>query len=159
MTKENQSNWDAIITGGGLIGLSIGYGLSIRGFSVLILDEGDLDIRAARGNFGLVWVQGKGAYFPSYADWTMRSATLWPQFADSLSSFGGPSIGLNQSGGLAVCLSDEEMQQRNDKLKNLRSNQNGRFEFQMLDRRELEDLMPGIGPKVVGAAYCRTMNV
>jgi len=53
-----------------LIGLAIGYGLSRRGFSVLLLDAEDTALRAARGNFGLVWVQGKGAYFPPYADWT-----------------------------------------------------------------------------------------
>ena len=37
------------------------------------IDEGDTALRAARGNFGLVWVQGKGAYYEPYADWTMRS--------------------------------------------------------------------------------------
>jgi glycine/D-amino acid oxidase-like deaminating enzyme len=74
MTEITKSNFDAIIAGGGLIGLAIGYGLSRRGFSVLLLDAEDTALRAARGNFGLVWVQGKGAYFPPYADWTMRSS-------------------------------------------------------------------------------------
>ena len=78
MTQSAKSYFDAIIAGGGLIGLSIGYGLSRLGLSVLLLDAEDTAIRAARGNFGLVWVQGKGAYFPSFADWTMRSSDLWP---------------------------------------------------------------------------------
>jgi hydrogen cyanide synthase HcnC len=154
MTAPGRKNWDAVIAGGGLIGLSIGYGLARRGLSVLILDEGDVAIRAARGNFGLVWVQGKGAYFSPYADWTMRSAQLWPQLANELQSLGGTKLGLHQSGGLAICLNDDEMQQRRDRLENLRAHQNGRFEFEMLDRTALAELMPGIGPKVVGAAYC-----
>ena len=57
MTQTTKSTFDAIIAGGGLVGLSIGYGLSRLGLSVLLLDAGDTAIRAARGNFGLVWVQ------------------------------------------------------------------------------------------------------
>ena len=30
---------------------------------MVLLDEGDIAYRAARGNFGLVWVQGKGARY------------------------------------------------------------------------------------------------
>ena len=56
MTDIAKSNFDAVIAGGGLIGLSIGYGLSRRGLSVLLLDAEDTALRAARGNFGLVWV-------------------------------------------------------------------------------------------------------
>jgi len=154
MSRAVKKNWDAIIAGGGLIGLSIGYGLSRRGLSVLIIDENDTAIRAARGNFGLVWVQGKGAYFAPYADWTMRSSDLWPQLADELQSLGGPSLALSQDGGLTICLSEAEMQQRQDKLGHMRALQNGRFQFEMLDRKALADIMPGIGPAVVGAAYC-----
>ena len=58
MTQSAKSNFDAIIVGGGLIGLSIGYGLSRLGLSFLMLEAEDSAIRAARGNFGLVWVQG-----------------------------------------------------------------------------------------------------
>ena len=120
----------------------------------LVLDEGDTALRAARGNFGLVWVQGKGAYYEPYADWTMRSSQLWPQLADELQAFGVPALGLEQTGGLTICLSEDEMQQRQVKLDHLRAHQNGRFRFEMLDRTALKELVPGIGPQVVGAAYC-----
>ena len=154
MNMPARSNFDAIIAGGGLVGLAIGYGLSRRGLLVLVLDEEDTAIRAARGNFGLVWVQGKGAYFAPYADWTMRSSQLWPDLVDALQGLGGPDLGLHQNGGLSICLSDDEMQQRHDKLAHLRAHQNGRFEFEMLDHNALRDIMPGIGPQVAGAAYC-----
>ena len=154
MKAAVKSNFDAIIAGAGLIGLSIGYGLARRGMSVLLLDGEDTDLRAARGNFGLVWVQGKGAYFPPYADWTMRSSELWPMLTEELQEIDGPEIGLHQDGGLTIFLSEAEMQQRFEKLDHLRAHQNGRFQFEMLDRATLQDLMPGIGPQVVGAAYC-----
>ena len=121
---------------------------------MLLLDAEDTALRAARGNFGLVWVQGKGAYFPPYADWTMRSSELWPKLVGELLETGGPALGLHQEGGLSICLSEAEMRQRYEKLDHLRAHQNGRFQFEMLDRSALKEIMPGIGPKVVGAAYC-----
>ena len=37
------------------------------GARLALLDEGDVAHRAARGNFGLIWVQGKGLGMPRYA--------------------------------------------------------------------------------------------
>lgn len=47
-----------IIGGGG--GLSIAWGLAHHRHRVIVLDAGALDFRDSRGNFGLVWGQGKG---------------------------------------------------------------------------------------------------
>ena len=55
---------DFVVVGGGLVGAAIAYGLAKAGEQVLLLDEGDIAFRAARGNFGNVWVQGKGASSP-----------------------------------------------------------------------------------------------
>ena len=75
---------DVIVIGGGIVGASVAYGLARKGRSALLLDEGDDAFRAARGNFGLVWVQGKGPGAPHYARWTMRSAADWPALARDL---------------------------------------------------------------------------
>lgn len=61
------SAYDLIVIGGGLVGGAIAWGAASRGASVVVLDEGDVAYRAARGNFGLVWVQSKGAGMPPYA--------------------------------------------------------------------------------------------
>jgi hypothetical protein len=42
-------------------------------------------LNAARGNFGLIWAQGKGENHPSYADWTLQSVKKWPEFNNELS--------------------------------------------------------------------------
>ena len=52
--------YDLIVIGGGLVGGAIAWGAARQGASVALLDEGDIALRAARGNFGLVWVQSKG---------------------------------------------------------------------------------------------------
>src|SRR3546814_17851507 len=80
---------DIVVIGGGMVGAAIGYGLATRGASGVIVDEGDDAFRAARGNFGLVWVQTKGMGMQHYAEWTRQSVALNPDFADELpTSFG-----------------------------------------------------------------------
>src|SRR3954463_12515801 len=97
---------DLIVIGGGLVGGAIAWGAQAMGADVVLLDEGDIAYRAARGNFGLVWVQSKGAGMPPYAQWTRRSAALWPDLAASLQAATGVDVALQQPGGLAFCLSD-----------------------------------------------------
>ena len=58
---------DTLVIGGGVVGMSVAYGLARAGERVRVLDEGDDAFRAARGNFGLVWVHGKGVDNPAYA--------------------------------------------------------------------------------------------
>ena len=140
--------------GGGLVGFSIAYGLARCGLGCALLDASDTDFRAARGNFGLVWVQGKGAGFSAYADWTMRSSELWPALSEELQDMTGRSLGLEQDGGIHICLSQAEYDDRKEKLDLLRSHQNGRFTYEMLDRQALLELQPDLGPDVVGGSWC-----
>ena len=149
---EYQHNWDSIVVGGGLVGLAIAYGLGRLGRSCLVLDAGDLDFRAARGNFGLVWVQGKGSGFPPYADWSMTSSQSWPDLAAMLHEQTGAPLALEQKGGLDVCLTEDELNTRISELTTLSQHQNGRFQFKVLDREALAELQPGIGD-VAGATW------
>ena len=62
--------FDLAIIGGGMVGSAIAYGAAKRGARTVLLDEGDVAFRAARGNFGLVWTQTKGDKMPAYAAWS-----------------------------------------------------------------------------------------
>ena len=64
---------DVIVIGGGVVGSALAYGAMRTGAQVLLLDGDDADIRAARANFGLVWVQSKGLGFPPYQRWTVEA--------------------------------------------------------------------------------------
>ena len=145
--------YDAIVVGGGLVGSAIAYGLVRAKLKCVILDEGDGALRASRGNFGLVWVQGKGSGAPAYADWTMESASAWPDFAAELTETTGINLSLSQNGGIDLCLSEEEFEERDRKLATLALHQNGRFRYQMMDRSELAAHLPAVGPDVVGGSY------
>lgn len=147
---------DAIVIGGGLVGAAIGFGLARRGLKVALLDEGDNAYRAARGNFGLVWVQSKGAGAPAYQRWTRLSSELWGEFAAELKDATGVDPGHARSGGISICLSEAELSERRKLLEQIRTEQGeGNFEYEVLDRAELKRRIPAIGPQAVGGTYTR----
>ena len=150
------SELDTIVVGGGVVGLSIAYGLARAGERVRLLDQGDDAFRAARGNFGLVWVQGKGAGKPEYAIWTMSSAKQWPEFSKELRSRADVDLQLSQPGGLSLCLDDAELQARSDTMAKLASDITAlgeAYPYEMLGANAVRELCPHVGPDVVGACF------
>lgn len=144
---------DLIVVGGGLVGMSIAYGLALLGRRVTVLDEGDDALRAARGNFGLLWVQGKGYRNAPYAGWTRQSVALWPELNALLHADTGIDVHLRQPGGFQLCLSDEELAEETRRLVWLQEAFDGDYPFELLDPTQLKKRIPGIGPGVVGACY------
>lgn len=144
---------DVIVIGGGLVGAAVAYGAARLGASVVVLDEGDDAFRASRGNFGLVWVQGKGAGMRSYARWTIKSASLWKKLADEVAQDSDVDVRLAQPGGFHFCFSDQEMLMRSSQLRGIERDLQDAYPFQMLSRGDLKSRLPGVGPDVVGASY------
>src|SRR5947207_7774259 len=146
--------FDTIVIGGGLVGAAIGYGLARAGLTTAMIDEGDVAFRASRGNFGLVWVQSKGLGAPHYQRWTRLSAEEWPALANDLALRTGISVGLEQPGGLQLCLGEEELEKRRAMMEQMRREAgNFGFEYRMLNRNELAGILPGLGASVAGASW------
>lgn len=149
-------DFDAIIIGGGLVGSAVAYGLARRGKKPVVLDEGDVALRASRGNFGLVWVQSKGFGVPEYQRWTRRSSEDWAAFSAELKSETGIASGHERPGGVTICLSDEELDKRKRMMAQLHVEAGEtNFEYEILDHAQLKKLLPVIGPDVAGASYTR----
>ncbi len=146
--------FDTIVVGGGLVGSAIAWGLAREGEKVALLDEGDIALRASRGNFGLVWVQSKGKNMPEYARWSRRSADLWSGFAEELKEATGISPDYHKPGGLHLLLSEEEREEAKALNKRM-SNYYGELspDTVLMDRKQVEEILPGIGPEVVGASW------
>ncbi|NUB45900.1 FAD-binding oxidoreductase [Fertoebacter nigrum] len=141
------------VIGGGIVALSVAVGLRRLGRRVVVLDEGDSAIRASRGNFGLVWVQGKGDLLPIYTPWAMGAVEIWPELAEWLQEFTGIDVSLEQLGGLYLCRSEADLALRAAKMASVAANVQGSYRYSMLDNKALRALVPQVGPEVAGGSY------
>ncbi len=157
MTTSTFREAETIIIGGGLVGTAIAYGLARQGCKPLVLDGDDRDIRAARANFGIIWVQGKGPGMPAYQRLTRLSSDLWPEFARELSEFTDISLDYRRTGGLTFCLGADEYTAR-AKIVERMSEEFGEttYDTEMIERGTLERLLPDLrlGQDVVGGIHC-----
>lgn len=148
---------DIVVIGGGLVGSALAYGLARAGTKPLLLDGEDRDLRAARANFGIIWVQGKGPGMPAYQRLTRRSAGLWPELARELAEASGVGLDFRRSGGLHFCLGADEYAARAALLDRLAGELGtDGYDTQMVERGALERLLPHarLGQEVVGASFC-----
>jgi len=157
MAKSNMAKpmeRSTIVIGGGVAGTAIAWGLARRGAEVLVLDQGDDAYRAARGNFGLIWVQGKGANCPPYAAWTRRSALAWPAFAKDLQDETGIDLQFSQRGGLHLALCEAELEAAAKEIRAIAQASSEPLPFKVLDREDVRAILPEAGPDVFGAVFC-----
>lgn len=147
-------NADTLVIGGGVVGMSIAYGLARAGEQVKLLDGDDNAIRSARGNFGLVRVQAKGLGSPDYARWTIAATKLWPAFAQELTERTGVDLELSQLGGFTFCLDEAELAKCAKDLATIRQQLGGGYPYEIFDLKQIRELSPFVGPEVAGAAFC-----
>lgn len=143
--------FDYAIIGGGVVGLSVAWGLLRRGHKVVVLDGSDGSFRASRGNFGLLWVQSKGLDRPEYARWSQRSTALWRGLADELLANTGIDVALRQTGGYWFFKSDTDLAAMVAKYDALKAQLGGDYPYEILDQAQLRKEEPQIGPKITGA--------
>ncbi|MEM9682131.1 MAG: FAD-dependent oxidoreductase [Pseudomonadota bacterium] len=148
---------DVIVVGGGMFGSSIAYGLARSGADVVLLDEGDVALRAARGNFGLVWVQSKGQGMQPYADWSRESSHLWDDFAVELQELTGIDVDYRNAGGLQLLLGEEEVEKKRSDIAKMRQQAGpARYDCDIITRAEAQEMLPNVrvGDAVSGASFC-----
>src|SRR5207302_6960506 len=158
MQKKGGLTADIVVIGAGMVGAAIAYGLAGRIFSVLVLDGGDRDFRAASANVGLVWLQGKGMDMPAYQQLTRDSIDLWPNFSAELTDTTGIDLQYERNGGLTYCLGEAEFEKWRATLLRLHNQLGGAEpDWELIDRGALAKLLPKAqpGPDVAGASFGR----
>lgn len=146
--------FDVAVIGGGLVGSAVAYGLRSSVGAIAVLDEGDIALRASRGNFGLVWLQSKGYGMGAYSRWTLNSTRLWPKLAAGLLQETGIDVALEQKGGLTPLMGDYEVEARLAWVNTLMSQPGVEpYEWKLLDHHQAASLVPGLGPDVTGAIW------
>ena len=144
---------DTTVIGGGVVGLSVAFGLLRAGHKVTVLDGADTDHRASLGNFGLTWLQGKGARFAPYAKWTWDAVRAWPAFSQELENLSGMDLALDMCGGYEFFTNQEELEHYVDDLAAQAKTLGPDFSYDVLRGNALRQALPGIGKAVVGATF------
>jgi glycine/D-amino acid oxidase-like deaminating enzyme len=142
---------ETLIIGGGVVGLSIAYGLLKLDEDVLVINDVTDTHSASRGNFGLIWSQGKGEFSTEYARWTQKSISLWPNLANELKDLTGIDVMLELDGGIEYFTVHEEMDRHIEILNQIHAKSDSNNKFKVLSNSQLKSYVPEIGPKVVGA--------
>jgi glycine/D-amino acid oxidase-like deaminating enzyme len=138
-----------------VVGASIAFGLSLLGQKIVVFDEGDNAPRPSRGNFALVWIQGKGLGNPQYSAWSQQSSDGWGKLATLLRDGTGIDVGFDRPGGFMPAMSEDELGRLAAQHRRVLA-QPGmpQYQFEVLDHAGLARVLPHIGPDVVGATYC-----
>ncbi|KJC34210.1 FAD-dependent oxidoreductase [Bradyrhizobium sp. LTSP849] len=148
-------DYDIAVIGGGLVGTAIAYGLAKTGQRVALLDEDDRARRASVANFSLIWVQTKGLGMPEYSDWSRGAADLWPDFRNEIAALTGIDLAFSQPGGFHLCLSEAEVDARASQLARINVQAGmSPLPYEILGHNAVREMLPDIGPEVVGASYC-----
>lgn len=148
---------DVVVVGGGMFGSAIAYGLLRQGLDVVMLDEGDTALRAARGNFGLVWTQSKGLGVQRYQEWSRESAYLWGDFAAELKEETGIDVAHRFGGGVELLLGEAEVEERERFIKQMRAQAGPEgFDCEIISPSEFQTMVPGVqlGKELAGASFC-----
>lgn len=145
--------FDFAVVGAGLVGSAIAMGLLRHGARVCIFDPQEDDLHASAGNFGLVWVQGKGLGSPQYASLTRRSAAAWQHFCDELAETTGVDPAYRRSGGLKIALTDAELETHRQSL--LRAhNTEAVADTQVIGADDVREMVPAASEQIAGGVWC-----
>jgi FAD dependent oxidoreductase TIGR03364 len=92
----------AIVIGAGIVGLATARALSLKGFSVTIIERSERAVGASVRNFGMIWPIGQPS--GTLYNRALRSKAIWKEVADSI------GLWYRESGSLHVAYYDDEMQ-------------------------------------------------
>ncbi len=137
--KEN----DVIIIGSGIIGSATAYYLSKRGLRVSLFEKGRLSWEQSSRNWGFVRKQNRG---PVETPIAVMGLNLWRELSAELEA----DTEWVEGGGLSLARTEAEMEPF-DEAREI-SRQYG-VDSRILNRKEIEALVPGIQGCIVGGLY------
>jgi sarcosine oxidase subunit beta len=137
---------DAVIIGGGVMGCAIAYNLARQGLRPVVIEKADIGGEASGANGGGVRQSARNLKEMPLA---MESIKLYGQLHEEL----GMDVEYVREGNLRLCTSEEEM---DSMRKSVASQKTAGLELSMLDRKQVLDINPYIGEKILGASFCPT---
>jgi glycine oxidase len=98
---QDVQTWDAIIVGGGIIGLSLSIELRKRGLKVLIVERGEPGQEASHAAAGMLADRG-GELPPLLQALATASARMYPEFVHELGDESGVKVDLRDQGTILL---------------------------------------------------------
>lgn len=144
-------SYDAVIVGGGVIGLSCAWRLAQRGARVAVVERHFPPAGASRVAAGMLAPVGELAFGePELLKMTLAAAELYPDFVAELEAASGMSTGYRRDGALHVALDRDEAAELRRVHELQRSLGLG---AEWLPPRRCRELEPGLTPSFNGGVH------
>jgi len=137
---------DAVIIGGGVMGCAIAYNLAREGLKPVVIERADIGGEASGANGGGVRQSARNLKEMPLA---IKSIQIYGQLHEEL----GMDLEYVRQGNLRLCTSEEELETMRKSVENQKA---AHLELEMLDRKQVLEINPYIGDKVIGASFCAT---
>ncbi|MBW2430502.1 MAG: FAD-binding oxidoreductase [Deltaproteobacteria bacterium] len=137
---------DIVIIGGGVMGCAIAYNLAKEGLKPVVIEKSDIGGEASGSNGGGVRQSARNLKEMPLA---MESIRMYGYLHEELDM----DVEYVRQGNLRLCTSEEEMESMR---KSIESQKSVGLELEILDRKQVLEINPHVGEKVIGASYCPT---
>jgi sarcosine oxidase subunit beta len=137
---------DIVIIGGGVMGCAIAYNLAKEGLKPVVIEKSDIGGEASGSNGGGVRQSARNLKEMPLA---MESIQIYGQLHEEL----GMDVEYVREGNLRLCTSEEELEAMHQAVENQKK---VGLELEMIDRKQVLDINPHVGKKIVGASFCPT---
>ena len=145
MSVKSHTMKRILVVGGGIIGSMHAYLALKAGFHVTQVERDSVPSSASVRNFGLIWVSGRAA--GKELDLAIRARELWADIGTTA------SIGFRANGSLTVAQNDAEFSVMQEAASMPDALVRG---FEILHKREVQELEPLLAGHYVGALRCTT---
>jgi glycine oxidase len=149
--SPSERSYDAVIVGGGVIGLSCAWRAAQRGARVAVVERSQPPAGATRVAAGMLAPVGELAFGePELLKMTLAAAELYPAFVAELEEASGIATGYRRDGALHVALDRDEAAE----LRRVHELQRSlRLGAEWLPPRRCRELEPGLTPSVSGGVH------
>ena len=148
---SEKRDFDLLVVGGGVIGLSCAWRLAQRGARVAVLERGEPGGGATRVAAGMLAPVGELTFGePELLELTLAAAKLYPEFVAEIEAATGTRTGYEPLGALHVALDRDEAAQ----LRRVHDLQRSlELEAEWLPPRRCRELEPGLTPSFHGGVF------
>jgi glycine oxidase len=111
MTDQESSPIDLVVVGGGIVGLSVAWRARAQGMRVEVIERGEIGMGATHVAAGMLAPVAEvefGEGGQRALELGLRSARMWPGFAEELQTASAIDVGLRRTGTLVVARDEDE---------------------------------------------------